>query len=123
MSYNPDFDLLLEDMRALHERKGHDYARTDNPYSNFEEAAKEAGVDTNTVFKVMVAIKNARIRELESSGKTPENEALLDSYMDGLMYKALQLSYMRRQLKEQECATWCKEAEEYLEGCGFGHGV
>lgn len=97
MSYNPHFDQLLGEMRALHERKGHDYARGDNPYSNFEEAAAEAGVSVDTVFRVMVAIKNARIRELESSGKTPQNEALLDSYMDGLMYRALQLSYMRKQ--------------------------
>lgn len=99
-SYNPHFTKLLEDMARLHEQKGHDYARDENPYSNFEEAAKEAGVSVSEVFKVMVAIKNARIRELERSGKTPQNEALLDSYMDGLMYRALQLSYMRKQLDE-----------------------
>ena len=107
-SYNPHFTKLLEDMAALHERKGHDYARDENPYSNFEEAAAEAGVSVNDVFKVMVGIKNARIRELERSGKSPQNEALLDSYMDGLMYKALQLSYLRKQAASEQ---------------DYGHGV
>jgi hypothetical protein len=121
-SYNPDFDALLDDMRALHARKGHDYARNDNPYSNFEEAAAESGVDVDTVFKVMVGIKNARIRELERSGKTPANEALLDSYMDRLMYCALQLSYMRRRNAAPafDCSSHRDPGDECQE---YGHGV
>jgi hypothetical protein len=114
-SYNPHFEQLLKDMLELHERKGHDYARDENPYSNFEEAAAEAGTDVNTVFKVMVGIKNARIRELERAGKSPKNEALLDSYMDGLMYRALQLSFLRKQSLD---AAQCD-----LGGENYGHGV
>lgn len=111
MNSSPHFQALLDDMLALHLRKGHDYARNENPFSNFEEAADEAGVSVDQVFKVMVGIKNARIRELERSGKSPSNESLADSYMDRLMYCALQLAYQRRQ------------HADHLSGSEYGHGV
>lgn len=102
MSASPHFEALLNDMLELHRRKNHDYAHDQNPFSNFEEAAQEAGLTVDEVFKVMVGIKNARIRELERSGKTPANESLADSYMDRLMYCALQLAYQRRQLGQPD---------------------
>ena len=110
MSANPHFTQLLNEMAELHERKNHDYAQADNPFSNFEEAAKEAGLSVDEVFKVMIGIKNARIRELEGAGKSPENESLQDSYMDRLMYSALQLAYRRKQTPQGRSV-------------GFGHGV
>lgn len=123
-TYNPDFRDLLEDMLELHERKGHDYARSDNPYSNFEEAAAESGLSVDQVFRVMVAIKNARIRELERSGKDPQNESVQDSYMDRLMYCALQLSYRRRCAKPtvRPAEGDTNHAADYPDG-NYGHGV
>ncbi len=111
MSASPHFKQLLDDMWELHQKKNHDYAHNDNPFSNFEEAAAEAGLTVDQVFKVMVGIKNARIRELERSGKSPANESLEDSYMDRLMYCALQLAYRRR------------EATNGLSNTDYGHGV
>lgn len=109
MPNNPHFSGLLQDMAALHDQKNHDYAHDENPYSNFEEAAKEADVSVATVFSVMIGIKNARIRELERAGKDPQNESVLDSYMDRCMYTALDLSY-RRMLAGRE-------------GTEYGHGI
>jgi len=109
MPNNPHFSGLLHDMAQLHDQKNHDYAHDENPYSNFEEAAKEVDVSVHTVFAVMIAIKNARIRELERAGKDPQNESLLDSYMDRCMYTALDLSYRRM--------TAGREGTEY------GHGI
>lgn len=109
MPNNPHFSALLGEMAQLHDQKNHDYAHDENPYSNFEEAAKEVDVSVHTVFAVMIAIKNARIRELERAGKDPQNESLLDSYMDRCMYTALDLSYRRM--------TAGKEGTEY------GHGI
>ncbi len=111
MNSSPHFQSLLDDMLHLHMRKNHDYAHDNNPFSNFEEAAAEAGVTVDQVFKVMVGIKNARIRELERSGKDPANESLADSYMDRLMYCALQFAYRRSQ------------ASNELSGAEYGHGV
>lgn len=118
MAHNPYFQQVLAEMQSLHEKKNHDYAHDDNPYSNFEEAAQEAGVSVDTVFKVMIGIKSARIRELEAAGKTPTNESLADSYFDRLMYSALQISYRRFQLAHRIVPDGVREDQNQ-----YGHGV
>ncbi len=90
---NPKFEAQLDAMRVLHARKNHDYAKTDNPYSNFEEAAQTAGCSVDTVFRVMIGIKIARLNELLESGKVALNESVDDSRMDLAMYAALWASY------------------------------
>jgi hypothetical protein len=92
---NPKFEALLDDMRALHARKNHDYAKDSNPYSNFEEAAATAGCSVDTVFRVLIGIKIARLNELLDSGKPALNESVDDSRMDLTMYAALWTSYRR----------------------------
>lgn len=93
MARNLQFEQLLKDMLALHEKKNHDYARPDNAFSNFEEAAAVAGCSVDTVFRVLVGIKLARLNELIASGKTAQNESVQDSRMDLTMYCALWCSY------------------------------
>ena len=114
---NPVFDQLLDEMRALHARKNQDYASDTNPFSNFEEAAEEAGVEVADVFAVLIGIKNARIRELERSGKTPQNESLMDSYLDRCMYVALDLAYRRQQIADEAAH------EAWVDTHGYGCGV
>jgi len=111
MAINPYFHQLLDEMGKLHDRKNHDYASDENPYSNFEEAALEAGCDVDTVFRVMIGVKTARLRELQRSAKTAIHESFEDSLMDHAMYAALRLSYRR----------W-KEAQLAKEPA-YGHGV
>lgn len=93
MARNLRFEQLLNDMRELHSRKNHDYAKDSNPYSNFEEAAEMAGCSVDTVFRVMIGIKLARLKELLGSGKDAQNESVQDSRMDLTMYCALWTSY------------------------------
>lgn len=90
---NPAFDGILSRMSETHNSKGHDYAEDGNPYSNFEEAAAFAGVTVDQVFAVMLGIKQARIKQLLKAGKTPNNESLDDSRLDGAVYAALRASY------------------------------
>lgn len=95
---NPKFNDLIAEMSALHERKNGDYASDGNPYSNFEEAAAVAagfsGVDA--VFAALIGVKLARLRELTSSGKTPNNESINDTRTDLAMYATLWASYHRK---------------------------
>lgn len=124
---NPHFTNLLQDMQELHVRKNHDYAHDENPYSNFEEAADEAGLTVAEVFAALIGIKNARIRELERAGKTPTNESLMDSYMDRAMYVALDLSYRRMKMAQVEPPLpdfhylFNHEEEDAIDS--YGHGV
>lgn len=94
---NPKFKAQLAEMDGLHDTKNTDYANDGNPYSNFEEAAAVAegftGVDA--VFAALIGVKLARLRELTSSGKTPNNESITDTRTDLAMYATLWASYHR----------------------------
>ena len=116
MAVNPAFDQVLQQMRDLHQRKNHDYAADANPFSNFEEAAAFAGTDVDTVFRVMIGIKVARLKELQGKGKTPNNESIEDSQMDLVMYGALQRAY-RLGLKTE----FVHISYGYCEHCGKIH--
>ena len=95
MAKNPKFDMLLHEMRELHDKKNHDYARDDNAYSNFEFAAAIADGFTgeDAVFATMIGIKLARLKELRGKGKDARNESANDSLRDLAMYAALWCSY------------------------------
>jgi hypothetical protein len=92
MANNPKFMALLEEMRKTHESKNADYAKADNPYSNFEGTAELAGVSIDTVFRVLMGVKLMRLRELQGS-KMPNNESIQDSRKDLAVYAALYASY------------------------------
>lgn len=94
---SPYFVLVLETLYAIHEKKNHDYAANDNPFSNFEIAAKQVfGVvsarNVCRVINVLIAIKKARLRELRT--KTPLNESILDTMIDIHCYRTIKLAYL-----------------------------
>jgi hypothetical protein len=91
-----DVTAVLADLADLHERKSHDYAQDSNPFSNFEEAAASAGVSVDTVFAVMMAIKQARLKELQQAAKTPKHESIADTQIDLALYGVLRAAYARR---------------------------
>lgn len=93
MAANPKFDALLYQMGELHAKKNADYAADSDSYSNFKEAAAVAGCSIDTVFTVMIGIKLARLKELLTKGKQPNNESIQDSRMDLVMYAGLWCSY------------------------------
>jgi len=87
---------VLSDMAALVASKASDYADDENVYSNFEGAARIAGVSVDVVFNVMIGIKMERLRQL-MSGKSPNHESLEDTLMDAANYLALWQGYRRQQ--------------------------
>lgn len=96
MSANPRYDALLGVLRDLHDAKAHDYAQAANPYSNFEYAAAVSARFTDPVdrvFATMLGIKLARLAELTSTGKTPQNESLQDTRRDLANYALIWASY------------------------------
>lgn len=101
---NPKFIAALDKMREIHDKKSHDYAKAGNYYSNFENAAVSAGTDIDAVFRIMIGIKLARLAELQTSGKTPNNESTLDSILDLANYAAIWLSYYTEPVKFEKCS-------------------
>jgi hypothetical protein len=91
--FNPNFAALLEDVIDTHLSKAHDYAKSDDPFFNFRRTAELAGVDVNTVFRVMDGIKESRLEALLSEGKTPNNESIEDTYKDRAVYALLHAAF------------------------------
>lgn len=94
----PEFKPILERMDAVHQKKNHDYATSDNPYSNFDRAAVLASWfddPADRVFASIIGIKLARLAELHT-GKTPLNESLDDNHLDLDNYCVLWHGYTLR---------------------------
>jgi len=95
---NPDFVVILDKMREIHDKKSQDYAKDDNVYSNFEFAALVSDIFTDPVdrvFATMIAIKLARLAEL-GKGKSPKNESVEDSHLDLATYCTIWAAYRKR---------------------------
>jgi len=109
---NKTFESLLEEMLSLHNKKAQDYAQEGNPYSNFERASILSSWFSNpldSVFAALIGIKLARLAELLSSGKVPNNEPVDDTLRDLTVYCALWTCNVRdRTPKETEWITTYK---------------
>lgn len=93
---------ILARIQAIHTRKNHDYAQDGNPFSNFERAAELASWfkhEHDKVFVTMLGIKLARLAELTSSGKTPNNESVDDTFLDFCTYGVLWMAYNQTKKK------------------------
>lgn len=94
MSLVPD---ICEEIKRIHEKKGHDYAQVGNAYSNFERASVLADWFKDPVdktFATIIGIKLARLAEL-LNGKTPKNESKFDSFLDLCTYCVIWYSYRK----------------------------
>jgi hypothetical protein len=81
---DPRFYTLLEEIAELHSRKNHDYAKTDEPLSNFTRS-RSLGVEPWRGVLVRMSDKWSRIEQL-AGGKTAKNESLRDSLVDLAVY-------------------------------------
>ena len=97
MTMNSDVLEMFVILQHLHSAKSHDYAQDENAFSNFEEAAASAGVPVDTVFAVLMGIKQARLKELQMAHKEPLHEALNDTQVDLALYAVLRAAYARQQ--------------------------
>lgn len=85
------YNTIDSTILGLTEKKAFDYANTD-VLSNFKgvsTAAQALGLDIGEPAQYalfMVILKIARLSNLLNSGKTPSNESVEDSFLDGINY-------------------------------------
>lgn len=84
---NPAFVALVDEIKALHESKNHDYAQDDDPLSNLRKCER-MGVPAFKGVLVRLTDKWSRIEQL-SAGKAPKHESLRDSLIDNAVYSLL----------------------------------
>jgi hypothetical protein len=81
------FYKLLDEIADLHSRKNHDYARTQEPLSNFNRATA-LGVEPWRGVLVRMSDKWSRLEQL-ASGKSPKNESMRDTLIDLAVYSLI----------------------------------
>lgn len=87
----PAIDEALKRMRAIFETKNADYAEGTWD-SNFLDVARQMGFDRETACDTFIAVKQARLRSLRTSGKLPSNEAVADTVLDRAVYALIALA-------------------------------
>jgi len=89
---NPDFQEILEKITNIHNKKSNDYAEDGDYYSNFKFAAFVGDTTVDQVFRMIIGIKLARLKELRK-GKTPNFESVDDTILDLANYACIYASY------------------------------
>lgn len=80
---------ILREMAELHDRKSQDYANGEDPYINFKLSAEQVDITAGQSVEVLIATKQARLRELLGKGKNPQNESVRDTLIDRIVYSMI----------------------------------
>jgi len=86
------FEAVLIDMVKVNRKKRADYAHDGDPWSNFRFTAGVLGIEPQDAAIHNVAQKLARLTALRSNGRDPQNEAVLDTYLDLAVYGVIALA-------------------------------
>lgn len=79
----PDpFNVLLDEMRALHDKKKQDYTGGEHPLANYANSGESIGVSAVASMFSRMNEKVFRLKQLHKTGAAPQNESVIDSYMD-----------------------------------------
>jgi hypothetical protein len=97
------FDSALIPIVEMHRRKRADYAKDGSPFDNFETSSNLMGLEgfgptESALFNVTQ--KLARLKSLRQNGRMddPQNEAVLDTYLDMAVYGILAYAIYRSRL-------------------------
>lgn len=83
------FEDILGQIKAIYDKKKADYSASDDPYSNFRQSGDQIGVSPGFACEVLIATKQARLKELIGNGKQPQNESVADTLLDRAVYSIL----------------------------------
>jgi len=94
------FNTLVEELRDILLKKGNDYSGVDR-LSNFKMVGNIVGITSEQNCLSLVATKVARLGNLLSTDKEPNNEPIEDSIKDLINYSIL-LYMLHNEHKESE---------------------
>lgn len=95
------FNQMVETMRSIMLKKGNDYSNVDR-LSNFKYGGGIIGISPEQHCLALIATKVARLGNLLSSGKTPDNESVDDSIVDMANYSLLLSMIVADSRKQKE---------------------
>ena len=93
------FNAILDDLKAMHDRKGADYGADDDPLANVR-VAEEYGIPAWIGVQIRLDDKRSRIKKavrqiLAGQEPTMSNESLEDSLLDRCVYAIIALQLYR----------------------------
>lgn len=84
---NDPFDKLIIPIVETNRAKRKDYAKDGDIFSNFRGVAKRVGHnDPLQAVEHLIATKEERLAALAHNQRAPENETVLDTYLDRAVY-------------------------------------
>jgi hypothetical protein len=114
-SGDPDFLAALDEMRALHLSKGHDYADATDPLRNYVESSRDCGVQPWRGAMLRLSEKYHRLTNLIAKDATPNFESLEDTLMDmaalALIVRSLRRRQAPRGVTEVMSGVWVVDAK------------
>jgi hypothetical protein len=93
---NDPFEALLIEMVQLNRAKRHDYAGDSDPWQNFYDSAQQVNGTAGQSVETLIATKQARLRQLLFTGRSPKNESVRDTILDRAVYSVIALSIFDR---------------------------
>lgn len=101
-NYADPFDEVLAEVSVINRKKRADYATDENPWSNFKAGGDQVGQPAGVAVEVLIAIKQARLRELLFSGRVVNNESVRDTLLDRATYSLIALAMFDEGLYEED---------------------
>jgi len=86
---NDPIDKVLIEIHNLNRRKRNDYAEDSDPFSNFRRSADQVKDPAGVSVEILIATKQARLRELLWSTKEAMNESTRDTLLDRAVYSCI----------------------------------
>lgn len=99
-------EFFTNRMKELCLSKGDDYAGQSDRLANFKDAGTISGSGAAQNCFNLMATKMARLKQLLSSGKTPNNESIQDSLIDLANYSFLLDSLLWEKDQEEAAFTF-----------------
>lgn len=101
---HPRFYELLRQIEDLHDRKNANYARDDDPLSNFRQC-EGFGVPAYLGCLVRMSDKWSRVQELAKGKQDLVGEAITDTLMDLAVYSLICIILLEEQMKNVQGAA------------------
>lgn len=97
---HPRFYELIDQMRDLHDRKNSNYAKEDNPLSNFQEC-EDFNVPASVGTMVRMSDKWSRLKQLMKGRKDEVGESIKDTLMDMAVYSIIEIILIEEEEKKK----------------------
>lgn len=104
MTQHGDANFLryLDELKALHLSKGHDYADASDPLKNYVQSGRDAGIEAWRAAFARLSEKYHRLVNLLAKGETPNHESLDDTFMD-----LAAMALIVKSLRARDTSTAC----------------